>query len=238
MSGLIAVPCRPDQARHVAFYRSLLALEVPPGTRQELYPGFFSHNNKNAAVRQALDEDRPWIFFVDDDQILKPDALHRLLAHDVDIVSCNLLTKDPPFQPYLFFATDATGAGYPDTLDHRCGLVEVAACGMGGVLVKTDVFRRLSDPWFAVNEHLDTDDLYFCHEAQQAGIRIWCDLDVPSGHIQVISVWPVWDGEKSRWHTEIVFNDAAKFQVPAAGQTPEYRAWKEAQVQARETVKV
>ena len=237
MSGLIATPCRPDHARHVAFYRSLLALATPEGTRADLFPGFFSHYNKNAAVEQALAEQRPWIFFVDDDQVLRPDALKALLARDVDIVVCNLLTKDPPFQPYLFFATDHTGAGYADTLEARRGLIEVAACGAGGLLVKTDVFRRLPPPWFAVNEQLHTDDLYFCHEAQKAGYRIWCDLDVISEHIRTVSIRPAWDEEQQKWRTEIVFDDKAAFAIPAAAQTPEYRAWKEEQLKAREAVK-
>lgn len=227
-AGLVAVPCRPDHARHVDFFRGFLQLAVPDGSIKQLYPGFFPHNNRNAAVREALDLGLAWVFFLDDDQLLHPDSLTRLLAHDRDVVSCNLLSKDAPFMPYLFFATNAVGAGYADTLDRKGrGVVEVAACGLGGVLVKTDVFRALPEPWFAVDQHLKTDDLYFCREAKKAGYAIHCDLDVLSGHIVNASVWPEWDPITRKWRTAIVVNNGATFYVPAAAKNKQYREWED-----------
>lgn len=222
--GLIAVPCRPDHARHVEFYRNIVKLQSPSGTRLEFYPGFFAHENRNHAVRDALQDGRAWVFFVDDDQTMPPEVLPRLLAHDVDIVSVNMLSKEAPFAPYMFFATDARGGGFPDTLDQQTGVVEVAACGLGGVLVKTDVFRRMPDPWFAVDDYLVTDDLWFCREARKHGYKIMVDLETRSGHLIISAVWPHRDAD-GVWHTAITFMNGSMFLIPAATKSPEYRAW-------------
>jgi hypothetical protein len=233
MSGLIAVPCRPDHARHVDFFRNIFSLQIPEEWKIQLYPGFFAHDNRTGATREAIELGLDHIFFVDDDQLLRPDAIIRLLEHNVDIISCNLLAKAPPFQPYIFFATDKDGAGYPDTLDdNRTGLIEVAACGLGGVLVKTEVFKRIREPWFSVNDALKTDDLYFCHEARKAGYKIYCDLDVPSGHICNSSIWPEYDVENKKWRTAIVINNRAAFNIPKAVPTEEYRNWRDQTIEA------
>jgi hypothetical protein len=223
--GLIAVPCRPDNARHVLFYQHMMILDRPAGSKMQLFPGFFAHLNRNKAVRQALAEDLAWVFFVDDDQLLMPDALMRVLAHDRDIVTVNLLYKDHPFAPFLFFDTNEHGAGHIETLEQQRGLLDVKACGLGGVLVKTDVFRHLPEPWFDVDEHLKTDDFYFCRAATRAGYTIQCDLEVRSGHLALTQVWPEWDEDAQTWRTAVIIGSGVQINIPAAVKTPHYREW-------------
>lgn len=228
IGGLIATPTRPGAARHNAFFRMRDALRRPDGCRQEIYEGFFSHANKNAAVQDMLEEGRPWIFLIDDDQLLRPDALMQLLAHDLDVVTCNLLTKDPPFIPYLFFAMNEEGAAWPETLHDQRGLLPIASAGMGGVLIKRQVFERIPEPWFDVDSTLKTDDLYFYRALGRANIQAYCDLEVVSGHIPTqTSVWPYWDEAAGCWKTQIYWNDQEYLTIPAAKPDPRYAEWRE-----------
>lgn len=226
MTGLIAIPCRPDQARHVAFFESLLALEKPADTVVRLYPGFFPHVNRARAVDDAMAGGAEWIFFVDDDQLFQPDALLKLLADHVDIVTCNLLLKERPWPPYLF--QQGPDGVVPITLNTQQDLFTVAACGLGGVLVRRGVFDRIRKPWFDVNVEFRTDDLWFCALAREAGIPIHCDPRVLSGHCIRGAVWPHWDGVQ--WETAIDVHRGGAFFVPAARPSDEFQAWLDSQL--------
>lgn len=189
-------------------------LERPEGTVTRFYPGFFPQYNINNAVQEAFKLGLDWIFIIDDDQILPPDTLLKLLAHDKDICVVNLLYRTPPFNPYLYESSDETGAAKGMCLEERSGLVEVAACGTGGILIKTKVFEKLEQPYFTHDNVLATYDLYFCMKAKQAGFQIYCDLNAPSGHIVTAVIWPLHEGGK--WRTGVVINNDLKIDLPAA----------------------
>jgi hypothetical protein len=69
--------------------------------------------------------------------------------------------------------------------------------GMGCALVKTDVFRRLSYPWYDwvnygdKNRGMLSEDLYFCALCRTSGIRIYTDVRVGCGHMLRHVQWPV-----------------------------------------------
>ena len=230
MKGWVVVPCRPDHARHIEFFEMLTKLELPAGSKVRFYPGFFAHDNRNAGTRDALADGAEWVCYVDDDQLLAPDAVLRLLAKDVDVVTCNLLAKAKPFSPYMF--EDIDGGLYPVALSEPPDrLIEVDACGLGGVVVRRAVLESVGDPWFAVTDALKTDDLVFCARAKAKGHRIFCAPDVPSGHVVKGSVWPVWDG--ARWTTSVVINSGLEYRVGAATPTEEMARWRAEKLRAR-----
>ena len=221
----VVVPCRPDQARQIDFFVRLMKLDLPPGSHIRFYPGFFAHHNRTLGTRDALKAGADYVFFVDDDQLLLPDAVTRLMAHDVDVVSVNLLYKEKPWEAYMF---DRLPSGlYVRELGTQRGLVEVDACGLGGVLVKTSVFRSITEhEWFAVSPEAGTDDLYFCTLVKKHGYRVMVDLDTPSGHINYSAVWPVWNGDK--WEVLVTLANGGEFVAPAAVDKPELKALREA----------
>lgn len=213
-SVFVVVPCRPDQARHVDFFVRLMSLSLPPGSQIRFYPGFFAHQNRTLGVRAAIAAGCEYVFFVDDDQLLLADTVTRLLAHDVDIVSVNLVYKEKPFQAYMFDRL-RNGGLYARPLGTQRGLVEVDACGLGGVLVKTSVFKAITEhEWFAVTPDAGTDDIYFCRLVKSLGYKVMVDLDVPSGHINYCSVWPVWNGDK--WEILVALSNGGEFLHPTA----------------------
>lgn len=217
MKILLAVCCKPDQARFVDFYQMLQDIEVPEGceSKIELFPGWFSYENKNNAIKMAMAEGFHYIFFLDDDQIIPPHTLKQLLAHNLDIVTVNLLWRRPPFNPFLFENANEKGQAKPMVLeDLKPGLIEVDACGAGGILIKTEVFRNMQFPWWAIDENLKTEDLYFCREAKKLGYKVFCDLRALSGHMIQAVVWPAY--ENGKWITRISIMNSITFDCPAA----------------------
>jgi hypothetical protein len=219
----VVIPCRPDQARQIDFFVRFSKVALPPGSQVRYYPGFFAHHNRMMGTKDALAAGADYVFFVDDDQLLQPDAVTRLLEHNVDIVSVNLLYKEKPWEAYMF---ERLGGGlFPRELGTQRGLVEVDACGLGGVLVKTSVFRAITDyEWFAVSPEARTDDLYFCALAKKHGFKIHVDLETASGHINYCAVWPVHTGDK--WEVLVQLANGGEFLHPAAVANPEFAKWR------------
>ena len=80
-------------------------------------------------------------------------------------------------------------------LDTREGVIEVFACGLSGMLINTDVFKKLDDPWFELgktNPEEVGEDLYFCQKLRELSppVPIAVDLGSPFGHLAPAAVWP------------------------------------------------
>lgn len=78
-------------------------------------------------------------------------------------------------------------------LDDKEGVIDVFGCGLSGMLIRTDVFKQLDDPWFVLgktNPEEVGEDLYFCEKLRAKGIPIAIDLGSPFGHIAPASSWP------------------------------------------------
>lgn len=211
MKVLIAVSARPDQGRWIENYQSIHDLEKPTGTKVQFFTSWFSYQNKKHAVDIALKNGYSHIFFVDDDQILPPDTLTRLLAHDKDVITCNLISRVPPFHPFLFDTAKENGEAHCLALEEQKGLIEVAACGCGGILIKTEVFEQVN---WGIDEVIRTEDLFLCRELRKKGIKIYCDLNALSGHICVSVVWP--NKKDGKWITNVVMNNDLRIDLPAA----------------------
>lgn len=216
---LVATSTRAETARFIDFYRTRDALVLPLGSECRLYPGFFPNYPINDAVLDAINGGFTHLFIVDDDQMLPPDTVERLLKHDVDIVACNLLTRTPPFGPYMF--RDANEDGVANQIELPSPkvegpLIEVHSCGTGGILIKTEVFRKLDFPFFYHDDILKTYDMYFCRNARRAGFKIHVDLSCPSGHIALCAIWPkLVNGE---WKTIVIVANSIHIEVPMAKQ--------------------
>jgi hypothetical protein len=73
------------------------------------------------------------------------------------------------------------------------GLVEVVACGAGGLLVRKHVFSRLEKPYFRIGHgngkewsNVIPDEIHedtgFIWASRNAGFKAYVDLDVSFGH--------------------------------------------------------
>jgi hypothetical protein len=90
------------------------------------------------------------------------------------------------------------------------GIEEVGSIGMGVMLIKRNVFEKLTEPWFETPWRTDArgyigEDIFFCRKAQDAGYKIWIDHDVSKeiGHIGTFEfkhdhTWMMRDIEKEK----------------------------------------
>jgi len=162
---------------------------------------------RNKIAAKAQESGADWLLMVDGDVTVPKDALLNLLSHDVDCVGGFYLRRNEANMPsdltcayklldehgrahfnYTLESSYAKGE-LSDMRERGEYLVEIHGCGMGCILVRTDVFGRIGYPWFKwinyPNGRRDvlTEDLYFCEELRNAGIPRYLDTRVACGHL-------------------------------------------------------
>lgn len=147
---------------------------------------------RNEIVEYALAQGANYIYWLDDDVIPPPDAFMKLYRHHKDIVNGVYWSKSNPPMP-LLFRGHLQG---PYWNWHVGDLIEIDAAGNGLTLVKTDVYRKISEtvggPWYSTeyasfpgvkaSGFNNTEDLYFYWKAKRAGYKIWADTSVQAFH--------------------------------------------------------
>lgn len=141
---------------------------------------------RNYMTAAALDAGAEWLLWIDADMVFPSDGLLRLLAHDTDIVGADYRRRSPPF-PRI---------GKPVGLPAQSGLEHVHFIGLGFLLMRAQVLRKMGRPWFVRSWNRDggtpdnpsgfaTEDAFFCGHAAHLGYKVFADLDLSDevGHI-------------------------------------------------------
>lgn len=158
---------------------------------------------RNAIVKWALEHNCTYVMFIDDDVILPPFAIQRL-GYTLD-------TRGPDLYPDskvavaggIYMSKEPEGLSTPvvyrengkgGSWDWAVGdIFEVESIGTGCMLIRTDVFKHLEEPYFkTVEEYVEvngevgsqkiTDDIYFCKKVTDAGFTILAHGGVLCGH--------------------------------------------------------
>ena len=218
MSVMIGMGCG-ESARYSQTYASLMQIEKPVGTVYVPAMGMSIADNWNTIARIFLQSSAEWLFLVNDDHVYQPDVLHRLLAHDTDIVTGLYLSRYSPYAPVAFNLVDPNGGLYPLFLSklRQTGLVPILACGDGALLIRRKVLEAIADPWWelgAKQRDKCDHDITFSAKVHQAGFQIYCDLDTIIGHITTMNIIPQQD-ENGLWTTVFSHGDTG-IVMPAA----------------------
>jgi len=130
-TGIIGVSS-PEQGRFSVFWASLFGLERPAGTGACFARSAVISENRNKITAEALAMGADWVLYLDDDHILKPDTLRRLLDADKDVISAHYIRRLPPFWPVIMETELEDGTFlWKQLRSDETGIITAAAVGAG-----------------------------------------------------------------------------------------------------------
>ena len=191
-----------EYIRRAEFLPHFLFMDKPNGTIMATVHGQSPAESRNLIAQQAIDNKCTHVLFVDDDIILQKDTLVKLMRHNKDVVTALYLLRSFPHYPALFDEAFESGANKFTFLDSQSGLIKSSNCGLGCVLISTDVFKKMEEPWVRLGEIKKDgwcDDVGFFNRCREAGFEIWCDLDAAVGHMTGLTLWP--EKHEGKWMT-------------------------------------
>ncbi len=185
---LIAIPTAKNIESET--FKSIYDLIVPDGYETELqfFYGYRVDQIRNLIADWAI-RGFDYLFSVDSDMVFGPDTLLKLLNHDKDVVTGVYRQRREEQVLELYESSIYGGVSHIswDSLKSQ-GLVEIAACGFGCALVKSEVFRRVGYPQFEYHVALDhnqtvSEDIDFCSKARNLGFKIYADTSILCKHL-------------------------------------------------------
>lgn len=195
-----------EYIRKANFLPSFLALNKPEGALMTTIHGQSPAEARNKIILQALENDCTHILFIDDDMELPQNTLLDLLKHDVDGVMALYLMRNYPHFPVAFDRRFPNGFNKFLYLEPSIqGLVQITNGGLGCVLIKTDVFRKMehkNNVWVTLGEITKDgwcDDVSFFNRYHDAGFKLYVDTNVAVGHMTSLTLYPERVGD--RWLT-------------------------------------
>lgn len=137
---------------------------------------------RNNIVKAFLNGEYTNLFFVDSDTVPPPEALERLLSHNLPIVS------------------GMTPIHNNEDVEQRdncparrfTGLQPIDYCGASCLLIKREVFESINPPYFTFimsddnTEILKSEDLNFCSRLKK--YQIMADTDIICRHVKEIEL--------------------------------------------------
>lgn len=129
-------------------------------------------------ANSAIEFDSEYVLWLDSDMTFPATTAVRLMSHNEPVVAANYVRRSNPPQGVAYTSIGDWQSWLPFDSDES--LVNVAGVGMGCFLMKTEIFAKLSKPWFEFkwspksNSYLG-EDMILCEKISAAGYKIKID---------------------------------------------------------------
>lgn len=194
---LIAVPCMDMVSARFAQSLATLKKKNIGECVVSFLIGSLVYDSRNRLAAYAIAIEADYVLWLDSDMTFAPDILERMMAvmdehKDIDILSGLYFRRSTPFTPVAFDKLEAGEDGnlvFEDMKEIPDGLKEIAGCGFGCVLMKTDCLfdAEIKGAWFTPMLNAG-EDCAFCIRARKAGYKIFIDPSIEFGHMGYAAV--------------------------------------------------
>lgn len=197
-SVLIGIPHkdRSVDAKCFAFFLSGLFANIftaaEAGVSVGLHHAFGSRLDvvRNSIVQYFLEQTKAThLFFLDDDVLVLPDTILRLLKRKAPIISGLYYERAKWHRPIIIDTPKGRDGKLRFQFRYRRDpprnkLLQCDVVPAGCLMIERSVFRRLTPPWFhADRKRSFGEDVYFSLCARRAGFKVLVDTGVDSLHI-------------------------------------------------------
>ena len=191
---LIAVPCMDMVSAQFAHSLATLTSYGVEDTQISIWfsLGSLIYTSRNEIAKRALTEGADLVMWFDSDMIFNPDTMIRMLKHiddGHDIVTGIYYRRTIPLTPVAFSKMDIDEKeqkSFYEEYDEIPGEpFEVAACGVGCVLMRTEIFTAVFSKFGNMFSPIGNigEDIAFCWRARECGYKILADPTIPLGHV-------------------------------------------------------
>ena len=180
----------------------------------EFVRGYDCATARNKIAQMSLDQGADYVLMVDNDVVLRKDAIFNLTDDFKDVClgyyahrdndniyrgrTCVCKLYDDEGTKYFNYPLESEYSA--DELhalrENGTYKLQIHGGGMGCAFISTAMFRRLSYPWYDWVNYRDenrgmlSEDLYFCELCRKDGIPIYTDTRVECGHLLRRVQWP------------------------------------------------
>lgn len=179
---LIGLPVYRTISVKTAFSLVELLKVTPHDTQVIFQEGVFVHQNQNDIAEYALANGFDYVFYVEHDMLFEPETLNKLLASEKDIICAN----------YNFKSDESNSMVYDEDMElieeMPKDIFKAGAIPTGLTLIKTEVFKKLAKPYFFFEYDEEgrmktSQDVYFSLKSKEAGLEVWCNSKIITGHL-------------------------------------------------------
>lgn len=180
----------------------------------EFVRGYDVATARNRIAQRAIDLGADYVLMVDNDVVLPKDALVRLLEHGEDVClgyyahrgadnrydgkTCICKLYAPDGSAYYNYPLESEYTADELLCMKKQGqtMIPIHGGGMGCALIRTEVFKKTSYPWYDwvnygdANRGMLSEDLYFCELCKIHKIPVYADVRVGCGHLFRYVQWP------------------------------------------------
>lgn len=146
--------------------------------------------NRCTIASKALEGNPDYLFWMDDDTIIEPNTIDKLLRAKKEMVSAAVFYRTAPHAPHSFYwdpmKCDGEGGFIVRHFIPHLDLFRVDGVGFSCVLIASWIFHEVEQPYFKFIDNPKNpmgEDLYFCKSLRDNGIEIWVDPTVRPKHI-------------------------------------------------------
>ena len=166
-------------------FKSIYSIKSQHNLSFDYVKGYTCDRARNNIAQKAIEGGFDYVLMIDSDIIVPPN-IDELIGFDVCFgVYPRKNTKTHETELFKFTERDFTDRfTYPELPQEP---FKVKGSGLGCAMIKTDVFKRLSFPWFKYVTYSDgstlSEDLFFCDLATRNGIDLYANPSVRCGHL-------------------------------------------------------
>lgn len=185
---LIAIPT--NKFIEPSTFKAIYDLKVPEGYKTEFqfFFGYQVDQIRNLIAEWGQHYD--YLFSVDSDISFASDTLEKMIKHDKDMVSGLYIQRIQGTHHLEIYKKRPEGGGNERIKFEECKdtpLMQIAACGLGCVLIKGKVLKDVGYPQFTYHSALNhantiSEDVDFCRKAGNLGFELWADTTIRCDH--------------------------------------------------------
>lgn len=146
-------------------------------------------SQREKLAKEALRMKADYALWLDSDMLFPSTTAMRLMGHNKDIVCGNYMKRSYPLKTVAYEERGDWDSWVP--LESQEELQEVEGIGMGCMMIKTEILKKIEAPFFEF-EYYDGDwhgeDFYFQNKLRDVGYKIWVDMNL-SRQIHHVGQW-------------------------------------------------